>query len=59
MKKKILVTGSTGRFGSILKRLKTNYEMLFPNKTILDITDLRSIQKYIKLKKPNILIHLA
>ena len=33
--------------------------MLFPSKTILDITNLRSIQKYIKLKKPNILIHLA
>ena len=59
MKKKILVTGGTGRFGSILKRLKTNYEIFFPNKTTLDITDFRSIQKYIKLKKPNILIHLA
>ena len=59
MRKKILVTGGTGRFGSILKRLKLNHEMLFPNKTILDITNLRSIQKYIKLKKPNIVIHLA
>ena len=27
MKKRILVTGGTGRFGSILKGLKTNYEM--------------------------------
>jgi dTDP-4-dehydrorhamnose reductase len=59
MKKKILVTGGTGRFGSILKGLKTNYEMLFPSKTTLDITNLKSIQKYIKLKKPNIVIHLA
>ena len=59
MKKKILVTGGTGRFGSILKGLKTNYEMLFPSKTTLDITNFRSIQKYIKLKKPNIVIHLA
>ena len=32
MKKKILVTGGTGRFGSILKGLKTNYEIFFPNK---------------------------
>ena len=44
MKKKILVKGGTGRFGSILKKLKTNYEILFPNKTTLDITDFRSIQ---------------
>jgi len=59
MKKRILVTGGTGRFGSILKRLKTNYELLFPSKITLDITNFKSIQKYIKLKKPNIVIHLA
>ena len=59
MKKRILVIGGSGRFGSILKGLKTNYEMLFPSKTTLDITNFRSIQKYIKLKKPNIVIHLA
>ena len=59
MKKIILVTGGSGRFGTVLKKLKSNYEMLFPSKTILDITNLRSIQKYIKLKKPNIVIHLA
>ena len=59
MKKRILVTGGTGRFGSILKRLKTNYELLFPSKITLDITNLKSLQKYIKWKKPNIVIHLA
>ena len=59
MKKRILITGGTGRFGTVLKKIKTNYEMFFPNKTTLDITDFRSVQKYIKLKKPNILIHLA
>ena len=59
MKKKILVTGGTGRFGTVLKKLKTNYEILYPNKKTLDITNFRSIQKYIKLKKPNIVIHLA
>ena len=51
MKKRILVTGGTGRFGTVLKKLKTNYEMFFPNKKTLDVTDFRSIQKYIKLKK--------
>ena len=34
---KVLITGGTGRFGSILKGLKTNYEMFFPSKTTLDI----------------------
>jgi dTDP-4-dehydrorhamnose reductase len=59
MKKRILITGGTGRFGTVLKRVKTNYEMFFPSKKILDITKFRSIQKYIKFKKPNFVIHLA
>ena len=59
MKKRILVTGGTGRFGLILKKLKTKHKMFFPNKNTLDITNFKSIQKYIKLKKPNIIIHLA
>ena len=59
MKKKILVTGGTGRFGTVLKKLKTNYEILFQNKKNLDITKFENIQKYIKFKKPNFVIHLA
>ena len=59
MKTKILVTGGTGRFGTVFKKIKTNYEILFPNKKTLDITKFRSIQKYIKFKKPNFVIHLA
>ena len=59
MKKRILITGGTGRFGTVLKKIKTNYEMFFPSRVTLDITNFRSIQKYIKLKKPNIVIHLA
>ena len=49
MKKRILVTGGTGRFGSILKKLKTKHRMFFPGKTTLDITKFISIQKYIRL----------
>jgi dTDP-4-dehydrorhamnose reductase len=59
MKKRILVTGGSGRFGTVLKKLKTNYKFFFPNKKTLDITKFRSIQKYIKFKKPNFVIHLA
>ena len=56
--KKITVTGGGGRFGSVLKRLSgRNY--LFPDKKELNILSLTSVEKYLKRKKPNILIHLA
>ena len=56
MKKRILITGGTGRFGSVLKKIKTKHRMFFPKKNALDITNFRSIRKYIKLKKPHIVI---
>tara|TARA_B100001123_G_C15221995_1_gene991631 strand:+ start:792 stop:1508 length:717 start_codon:yes stop_codon:yes gene_type:complete len=59
MKKRILVTGGTGRFGNIIKKLKTDHIMFFPKKNTLNITKFKSIQNYIRLKKPNIVIHLA
>lgn len=31
-KKKIVVTGGSGRFGSVLKKSKLNYHMLYPKK---------------------------
>ena len=59
MKKKIVVTGGSGRFGQCLKNFKTNHEILFPTKKELDILNFRSVEKYLKKNKPNILIHLA
>ena len=59
MKKKILVTGGSGRFGSILKKMKTNYKIFFPNKKQLDILNYKSIEKYLRRVKPSIIIHLA
>ena len=59
MKKKIVVTGGSGRFGQCLKNFKTNYKILFPTKKELDILNFRSVEKYLKKNKPNILIHLA
>jgi dTDP-4-dehydrorhamnose reductase len=59
MNKKIIVTGGSGRFGSILKNYKTKHKIFFPNKKELDIVNFKSIEKYLKLKKPDILIHLA
>ncbi len=59
MKKKIVVTGGSGRFGSILKKMNTNYKIFFPNKKQLNILNYKSIEKYLKLVKPSIIIHLA
>ena len=58
-KKKIVVTGGTGRFGSILKKSKFNDQMLFPKKNKLNITKFESVKKYLAKTKPDCLIHLA
>ena len=60
MKKNIVITGSTGRFGQVLKKYlnnKKNY--FFPTKKQLDILDEKSIKKYVSKINPKILIHLA
>ena len=59
MIKKIVVTGGSGRFGSVLKKIKNKNIVFFPNKKELNILNYKNIQKYFKKKKPNILIHLA
>ena len=56
--KKIIVTGGTGRFGKILKKIIKN-KYLFPNKNELNILSLSNIETYLKKKKPKVLIHLA
>ena len=58
-KNKIVITGGSGRFGSELKKVKNKYKLLFPNKHKLNILNLKTIKKYLKLQKPNYLIHLA
>ena len=57
--KKIIVTGGSGRFGSILKKYKTKHKLFFPTKKQFNILDPKKIQNYLKKVKPNILIHLA
>ena len=58
-KRKIVVTGGTGRFGSVLKKTKFNYLFLFPKKNKLNITKFDTIKRYLKKTKPFCLIHLA
>ena len=59
MLKKIVVTGGSGRFGLILKKVKTKHKLFFPNKKELNILNYESIVKYIKKTNPKVLIHVA
>ena len=57
-KSKIIVTGGSGRFGSVLKNEFKN-KFIFPNKRELDILNIEKMIKYLKKNKPKYLIHLA
>ncbi len=59
MVKKIIVTGSDGRFAQELKKIKSKYNFIFRNKRQLDILSSKSINKNIKTFKPNYILHLA
>jgi dTDP-4-dehydrorhamnose reductase len=59
MKKKIIMTGGSGRFAEVFKKLKNNYKIYYPDKNILNIKKINSIKKYIQKVKPNYLIHCA
>jgi dTDP-4-dehydrorhamnose reductase len=56
---KIIVTGGSGRFGSVLKKTATNHKLLFPTKKKLNILKFNSCFKYLSKTKPDILIHAA
>ena len=56
---KILVTGSDGRFGKILRKVKTRYKFIFKDKKELNILSQRSIIQNIKKFKPLYILHLA
>ena len=58
-KNRVVVTGGTGRFASELKKTKNNYKLFFPLKSELNILKIKSIYRYLNLKKPKYLVHLA
>ena len=58
-KNRIVITGGTGRFGVELKKIKSRYKLFFPKKKELNILKINSIIKYLKIKRPKYLIHLA
>ena len=59
MKKRILITGSEGRFAKLLKKKLYGKNIFYKNKKQLDILNYKEINKNIKKHKINILIHLA
>src|SRR6056300_1549527 len=59
MKKNIIITGGSGRFGGHLKKVRSSHKLFFPNKKELNILKPKSIESYLKAKKANVLIHLA
>ena len=58
-KKKIIVTGGSGRFAQSLKKIKSKYKFIYPAKNLLDITNLKSIKKFLNKEKPQSVLHLA
>ena len=58
-KTRIVITGGTGRFAPELRKIKNKYRLFFPLKKDLNILKVKSINNYLKLKKPKYLIHLA
>ena len=58
-KNKIVVTGGSGRFAQSLKKIKSKYKFVYPNKTQLDIININSIRKYLKKSKSKSVLHLA
>ena len=58
-KNKIVVTGGSGRFAQILKKVKCKYKFIFPTKNQLNIVNSNSIRKYLKKTKPQSVLHLA
>ena len=56
---KIVITGGSGRFGSILQKKYKSNKLFYPNKKLLNILSIKSIEKYLKKIKPKFLIHLA
>ena len=58
-KKKIVVTGGGGRFAQSLKKIKSKYKFIYPNKNSLNITKLNSIKKFLQKERPESVLHLA
>ena len=54
VKKRIVFTGGSGRFGQTLKKNfdKSKFDIFFPTSKALNILNEKKIRKYLTLKKP-------
>ena len=59
MKKKIVISGGTGRFANVVKQFKKNNLIYYPSKKELNILSYKKIINYLKKIKPDFFIHLA
>ncbi|WP_310594329.1 dTDP-4-dehydrorhamnose reductase [Flavobacterium sp.] len=60
--KKILVTGANGQLGSELRELSVHYsqfEWVFADRSVLDLSDLESISNTLNVIQPHIIINCA
>ena len=56
---KIVVSGGNGRFANVLKKSVNSKNYYFPSKSQMNILKIKSLEKYLKLKKPRYFIHSA
>jgi dTDP-4-dehydrorhamnose reductase len=59
MKKKIVFTGGSGRFGKIFRNINTKDKIYFPKKQELNVENFKSIKMYLNKVNPTYLIHAA
>ncbi len=57
--KKILITGANGMLGKTLLEELSMYELVATDREECDITDIASVEKCLKLHKPDVIIHAA
>ncbi len=56
---KIVVSGGNGRFATVLKKAIDSKNYFFPSKSQMNILNLGSLEKYLKMKRPKYFIHAA
>ena len=56
---KIVVSGGNGRFATVLRKTINSNNYYFPSKSQMNILNLKSLERYLKLKKPKYFIHVA
>ena len=57
--KTILISGGEGQFAKAITKFNKKYKIYAPSKKTMDISNLKSIEKYIKNKNIDYFIHAA